>query len=301
MRRAESSRRVLAISLVTAALIVWLAIVDGSAARVGDPVVERSDASRPMVGSERIDPSSWTCSCPHPRRLAPSSRTGASDCRTWTPPGVCALDAVARYLQDVAVDDVDETGWGSPEHLWVVRRYQVDVLTPFLTDREVDLTTWCSGLAPVAAGRRTTITGDQGGTIEVDSSWIHLGPDGRPSRLDESFGVYAEAAGRTPRLHRLGAPGSTGRRAQHAVAVALGGRRPDGTPEQRRALGGRRGATRALARRHFPPLRACSSTAIRSTSATTSRSSSSQTAYPALALAAEGDVRAVARVEQPPS
>jgi hypothetical protein len=28
--------------------------------------------------------------------------------------GRLRLDAVARYLQDVASDDVDETGWGSP-------------------------------------------------------------------------------------------------------------------------------------------------------------------------------------------
>ena len=35
--------------------------------------------------------------------------------------GRLRLDSIARYLQDVAVDDVDETGWGAPEHLWVLR------------------------------------------------------------------------------------------------------------------------------------------------------------------------------------
>ncbi len=109
--------------------------------------------------------------------------------------GRLRLDAVARYLQDVAGDDVDETGWGAPEHLWVVRRYRLDVVAPFLLDREVELTTWCSGLAPVAAGRRTSLVGDAGGRIEADSVWIHLGPDGRPARLDAGFGIYAEAAG----------------------------------------------------------------------------------------------------------
>ena len=58
-----------------------------------------------------------------------------------------------------AIDDVGETGWGAPEHLWVVRRYEVDVVAPFLYDEWVELTTWCSGLAPVAAGRRTTLAG----------------------------------------------------------------------------------------------------------------------------------------------
>jgi acyl-ACP thioesterase len=107
--------------------------------------------------------------------------------------GRLRLDAVARYLQDVATDDVAETGWGAPEHLWVVRRYVIDVVTPFLDDREVDLVTWGSGVGAAAAGRRTSLTGDRGGRIEADSVWIHLSPDGRAARLEE-FGVYAESA-----------------------------------------------------------------------------------------------------------
>lgn len=108
--------------------------------------------------------------------------------------GRLRLDAVARYLQDVATDDVAETGWGAPEHLWVVRRYKVGVVVPFLDDREVELVTWGSGVGAAAAGRRTTLAGDRGGRIEADSVWIHLSPNGRAARL-EGFGVYAESAG----------------------------------------------------------------------------------------------------------
>jgi acyl-ACP thioesterase len=108
--------------------------------------------------------------------------------------GRVGLDAIARYLQDVAIDDVEETGWGAPEHLWYVRRITIDVLAPFLEDREVRLVTWCSGVATVAAGRRWSLEGNRGGRAEVDSVWIHLGPDGRATRI-EDFGVYAEAAG----------------------------------------------------------------------------------------------------------
>jgi acyl-ACP thioesterase len=111
--------------------------------------------------------------------------------------GRLRLDAVARFLQDVAIDDVQETGWGIPEHLWFVRRIRVEVQVPFLDDREVRLVTWCSGLAAIAAGRRWSLEGDHGGRIEVDSVWIHLGPDQRPARI-ESFGVYAEATGGRP-------------------------------------------------------------------------------------------------------
>jgi acyl-ACP thioesterase len=107
--------------------------------------------------------------------------------------GRLRLDAVARYLQDVATDDVAETGWGAPQHLWVVRRYVIDVVVPFVDDGEVELTTWGSGVGPAAAGRRTSLIGDRGGRVEADSVWIHLSPDGRAERL-ENFGVYAESA-----------------------------------------------------------------------------------------------------------
>jgi len=107
--------------------------------------------------------------------------------------GRLRLDAVARFLQDIAIDDVQETGWGMPEHLWFVRRIRIDVLGPFLDDREVELTTWCSSVAAIAAGRRWSVTGDVGGRIEVDSVWIHLDRDAQPARIDD-FGVYAAAA-----------------------------------------------------------------------------------------------------------
>ena len=110
------------------------------------------------------------------------------------PQGRVRLDAVARFLQDVAIDDVQETGWGTPEHLWFLRRIRIDVVEPFLQDGELELVTWCSGLAAIAAGRRWSLRGDRGGSAEVDSVWIHLDSRQRPARI-EGFGVYAEATG----------------------------------------------------------------------------------------------------------
>lgn len=119
--------------------------------------------------------------------------------------GRVRLDAVARYLQDVAIEDVEETGWGLPDHLWLIRRIRIEVRRPLLGDRELELVTWCSGLAAIAAGRRWSLTGDRGGRIEVDSVWIHLGADQRPARI-ESFGDYAEATGGRPVSTRLELP-----------------------------------------------------------------------------------------------
>jgi acyl-ACP thioesterase len=115
------------------------------------------------------------------------------------------LDAVARFLQDIAIDDVQETGWGLPDHLWFVRSIRVDLIEPFVGDTEVELTTWCSGVAAIAAGRRWSLQGDAGGRIEVDSVWIHLDAEQRPARI-EDFGVYVESAGERHVSTKLGLP-----------------------------------------------------------------------------------------------
>src|ERR687892_2347555 len=81
--------------------------------------------------------------------------------------GRLRLDAVARYLQDVASDDVDETGWGAPDHLWVVRHLRIDVVAPPVRDDRVEMATWSSGMGTVAAGRRLSLAGDRGGSVEL--------------------------------------------------------------------------------------------------------------------------------------
>jgi acyl-ACP thioesterase len=108
--------------------------------------------------------------------------------------GRVRFDAIARFLQDAAIEDVEETGWGLPDHLWFIRSIQLEVIAPFAEDRAVELLTWSSGRGTVAAGRRWSLAGDRGGRAEVDSVWIHLDPGERPARLDD-FGVYAESAG----------------------------------------------------------------------------------------------------------
>ena len=108
--------------------------------------------------------------------------------------GRLRLDAVARFLQDAAIDDVEETGWGAPDHLWVLRSVRIDVVAPFLTDTRVEIVTWGSSFSSLAAGRRWSLRGDAGGSIDVDSTWIHLDGDARPARIGEGFDGYAHAA-----------------------------------------------------------------------------------------------------------
>jgi acyl-ACP thioesterase len=125
--------------------------------------------------------------------------------------GRLRLDAVARYLQDVAADDVADAGWSPDEHIWVVRRTELRIEQPLLEDTQVELATWCAGIAPAAAARRTTVMGDRGGRIEAETIWIHLGRDLQPERLGERFlAVYGESAGGRKASTRLTLAGPDG-------------------------------------------------------------------------------------------
>lgn len=76
---------------------------------------------------------------------------------------------------------------------------------PAFEDDRVELATWSSARASVAASRRLSLAGDRGGRVELDSTWIHLGPDQRPARI-EDFGPYGESAGERVASTRLELP-----------------------------------------------------------------------------------------------
>lgn len=117
------------------------------------------------------------------------------------------LDAIARYLQDVATDDATSSGLVNALG-WVVRRSLVDVRRPAVLDETVELTTFCSGTGRSWAERRTSITGDAGAHIEASSLWVQIDVDaGRPAPLgDDFFAIYGEASGRRKISSRLSLP-----------------------------------------------------------------------------------------------
>lgn len=113
-----------------------------------------------------------------------------------TPSGRLRLDAVARYLQDVANDDAYDSGIANPG-AWVVRRTVIEVRRWPSLREDVSLRTWCSGIGASWAERRTAIRGAGGGRVEAASLWVQLDPHrGRPTRLDEGFlAVYGPSTG----------------------------------------------------------------------------------------------------------
>lgn len=141
------------------------------------------------------------------RRFRSERTVGLSDVDA---DGRLRLDAIARYLQDVASEDVTDAGRPPSEHVWVVRRTELDVVEPFADDVRVELETWASGLAPTAAARRSTIRGDKGGHLEAESIWIHLDRSLRPLRLDPGFlELYGPSAASRRVSTRLTLPAPT--------------------------------------------------------------------------------------------
>jgi acyl-ACP thioesterase len=99
------------------------------------------------------------------------------------PGGRVRLDALARWLQDVANADVLDAGVAD-RALWVVRRARIRVARFPRFGERAALATWCSGLGRMWAQRRTTVTTAEGAVVEAVALWVHLDPDSaRPAPL----------------------------------------------------------------------------------------------------------------------
>lgn len=110
--------------------------------------------------------------------------------------GSLRLDALARFLQDIAADDAHEVGLR--DATWVVRRTVLSLDGRPRYGERIELTTFCGGIGSRFAERRTTVTGPSS-RIEASSLWVYLDDRGRPVPLPERFvEAYTEAAeGRT--------------------------------------------------------------------------------------------------------
>jgi acyl-ACP thioesterase len=131
-----------------------------------------------------------------------------------TPGGRLRFDALARYLQQAAEDDLVDAGWDEP-YAWLVRKTTVHVREfPRYGDR-VWLHTFCSATGPCWAERTTTVTGPDGDIMQAVAVWAAVANgDGYPAALG-------------PEFHRLYDDAAQGRRA----SVRLSLPRPPAAPE----------------------------------------------------------------------
>jgi acyl-ACP thioesterase len=138
-------------------------------------------------------------------------RAGLADA---SPSGRVRLDAIARWLQDIAWDDVVEAGV-SGEGTWIARRTRIAVARfPQFWER-LDVSSWCNGIGRLCVERHTALLGDQGAKVVADTVWVQLRRDnGVPCRIDDDFrAVFAPSAnGRrvNGRLHHPPPPASAG-------------------------------------------------------------------------------------------
>jgi len=109
--------------------------------------------------------------------------------------GRCRLDAMARWLQDIAYVDLIDAGFEG-EGAWIVRRTRIRVEAFPRFGEDLELRTFCSGIGRFSAERRTSIRGDRA-AVETVALWVCLDPSrGRPMRFPPEFlSLYEESAG----------------------------------------------------------------------------------------------------------
>jgi len=112
-----------------------------------------------------------------------------------TASGRVRLDAIARWLQDVAFHDLLDAGF-EEAGVWIVRRCRITVDSFPRFGERLDLRTFCSGLGRFSAERRTAISGGSA-AVDAVALWIWLEAETlRPLRFPLSFvDLYGESAG----------------------------------------------------------------------------------------------------------
>jgi acyl-ACP thioesterase len=150
--------------------------------------------------------------------LPPGFRTDPADGRVYAgrrivrstdvlPSGRLRLDALARYLQNVAEDDLADAGLAEPV-VWLVRRCELTIQALPVMGEPLAIRTFCSATGPRWAERTTTIAGADGPLVQARAVWAAVSQaDGRPVPLSGGFmRVYGAAAGGRTVSARLSHP-----------------------------------------------------------------------------------------------
>ncbi|MGB3697232.1 MAG: acyl-ACP thioesterase domain-containing protein [Gordonia sp. (in: high G+C Gram-positive bacteria)] len=106
------------------------------------------------------------------------------------------LDGVARYLQDVANDNIAAVPFADTDPFWIIRRTVIDVLVPITWPSDFTTERWCGALSTRWTNMRVRIRADGGtnrfnpeprpdGLIETEAFWINMTDSGLPARISD--------------------------------------------------------------------------------------------------------------------
>jgi acyl-ACP thioesterase len=128
-----------------------------------------------------------------------------------TPAGRLRFDALARFLQEAAEDDVSDADWQEP-YAWLLRRCAMTVHGFPGRGEPVRLRTFCSATGPRWAERTTTLAGPGGDLIQARAIWVAIDPgSGQPRSLGPEFlRVYGDSTGGRTASARLTHPAPDG-------------------------------------------------------------------------------------------
>jgi len=126
------------------------------------------------------------------------------------PDGRLRLDALARFVQDVADHDAATADVGGTG-VWVLRRALLRIARTPRFRSDLVLRTWCSGVGPRWAERRTDVEVDGRRAVAAEALWVYVDPERGvpiplPPGFDERWGVSARGRLVSARLRHPGPP-----------------------------------------------------------------------------------------------
>ncbi|ALG85781.1 acyl-[acyl-carrier-protein] thioesterase [Gordonia phthalatica] len=106
------------------------------------------------------------------------------------------LDGLARYLQDVANDNIAVLPFAKTDPFWIIRRTVIDVLEPITWPSDFSVERWCGSLSTRWTNMRVRINATAetnefnpeprpNGVVETEAFWINMNADGMPSRISD--------------------------------------------------------------------------------------------------------------------
>ncbi|MFZ2512310.1 MAG: acyl-ACP thioesterase domain-containing protein [Gordonia sp. (in: high G+C Gram-positive bacteria)] len=108
------------------------------------------------------------------------------------------LDGLARYLQDIANDNIAPMEYAATDPFWIVRRTVIDVLEPITWPADFVAERWCGALSTRWTDMRVRLRAQSqtnkfnpeprpNGLVETVAFWINVNEQGMPSRISDDM------------------------------------------------------------------------------------------------------------------